>query len=157
MWELDHKDSWVAKNWCFWIVVLEKTLESLPWTAGDQTSQPWRKSVLNILWKDWCWSFNPLATWCKSWLIRKDPDVGKDWRQGEKGTTKDKMIDWHHWLNGHEFEQAPGDGEGQGSLVCCSPQGCNESNMTDWLNNKNNNLRLAYYFVKCFGCITIIT
>ena len=59
----------------------------------------------------------------KSWLIGKDPDAGKDWRQEEKGTTEDKMVGWHHWLNGHEFEQAPGGGEGQGSLVCCSPWG----------------------------------
>ena len=60
----------------------------------------------------------------KSWFIRKDPDAGKDWRLGEKGTTGDDMVGWHHQLNGHEFEQALGDGEGQGSLVCCSPWSC---------------------------------
>ena len=71
----------------------------------------------------------------KSWLIGKAPDAGKDWRQKEKGMTEDKMVGWHHWLNGHEFEQAPGDGEGQG-LACCSPWGCKESDATEQLNNK---------------------
>ena len=70
----------------------------------------------------------------KSWLIRKDPDAGKDWREKEKATTEDKMVRWHHWLNGHEFEQAPGNGEGQGSLTCCSPWGRKESDMTEQLN-----------------------
>ena len=68
-------------------------------------------------------------------LIGKDSDPGKDWRQEEKGTTEDKMIGWDHWLNGHEFEQAPGDGEEQGSLACCSPWGRKESDTTEWLNN----------------------
>ena len=75
----------------------------------------------------------------KSWLIEKDPDAGEDWRQEQKGTTEDEMVGWHHRLNGHEFEQAPGVGEGQGGLVCCSPWGCKESDMTGWLNNNNNN------------------
>ena len=69
-----------------------------------------------------------------NWLIGKDPDTGRDWRQEEKGTTEDEMVGWHHWLNGHEFEQALGVGEGQGSLVCCSPWGLKESDMTEWLN-----------------------
>ena len=72
----------------------------------------------------------------KSWLIGKDPDAGKDWRQ-EKGTSEDEMVGWHHWLNGHELEQAPGDGDGQGSL-CCSPWGHKESDMTEWLNWTGN-------------------
>ena len=67
----------------------------------------------------------------KSQFIRKDPDAGKDWRQEEKGTTEDEMVGWHHWLNRHEFEQALGDGEGQGSQACCSPWGCRKSDMTD--------------------------
>ena len=71
----------------------------------------------------------------KSWLTGKDPDAGKDWRQGEKRMTEDKMIGWHHQLNGHEFEQAPGDGEGQGSPVCCSPWGHKELDTTELLNN----------------------
>ena len=69
----------------------------------------------------------------KNWLIGKDPDAGKDWKQ-EKGTTEDEVVGWHHWLNGHEFEHAPEVGDGQGSLTCCSPCGCKESDMTEWLN-----------------------
>ena len=71
----------------------------------------------------------------KSQIIGKDPDAGKDWRQEEKGMTEDKMVGWHHQLNGHEFEKAPGDGEGQGSLVCCSPWGHKELHMTERLNS----------------------
>ena len=74
----------------------------------------------------------------KSQLIRKDPDGGKDWRQKEKGTTEDEMVGWHHWLDGHEFEQSPGDGDGQGRLVCCSPWGCKELDTTKRLNNIQN-------------------
>ena len=70
----------------------------------------------------------------KNWLIRKDHDAGKDWRHGEKGMTEDKMIGWHHWLDGHEFEWAPGDGKGQGSLMCFSPWGHKQSDMTERLN-----------------------
>ena len=70
----------------------------------------------------------------KNWLIGKDPDAGKDWRQEEKGMTEDEMVGWHHWLDGHEFEQVPGVGDGQGSLVCCSPWGCKETDPTEHLN-----------------------
>ena len=72
----------------------------------------------------------------KSWLTGKDPDAGKDWGQEEKGETKDKMVEWHHRLDGHEFEPTPGDSEGQGSLVCCSPWGHKQSNTTEQLTNK---------------------
>ena len=75
----------------------------------------------------------------KSWLIGKDPDAGKDWGQEEKGMTEDEMVGWHHWLDGHEFEQAPEGSEGQEILVYCSPWGCRELDMTEWLNNNNNN------------------
>ena len=70
----------------------------------------------------------------KNWLLGRDPDAGKDWRQEEKGTTEDEMVEWHHRLGGHEFEQALGVGDGQGSLVCYSPWGCKESDTIDWLN-----------------------
>ena len=79
----------------------------------------------------------------KNWFIRKDPDTGKDWRQ-EKGMTEDKIVGWHHWLNGHEFEQALGNGEGQGSLACCSPWGLKELDMTEQLNNNDNRLRRKF-------------
>ena len=70
----------------------------------------------------------------KNWLSEKDPDAGKDWRQEKKGTAEDEMIGWHHQLDEHEFDQAPRVGNGQGDLVCCSPWGCKESDITEWLN-----------------------
>ena len=133
MWELDHKESWALKNWCFWPVVLEKTLESpLDNKAiNPKLNKPWIfigrahvEAKTPIVW-------SPDA---KSWLIRKHPDAGKDWRQEEKGTTEDEMVGCHHWLDGHEFEQAPGVGDGQGSLACCSPWGHKELDTTEWLN-----------------------
>ena len=112
----------------------EDSWESLGWQ--DQTSPSYRKSVLNIHWKDWCWSQTPIL-WppdVKNWLIGKAPDAGKDWRREEKGMTEDEMFGWHHQLNGHEFEQAPGVGEGQGSLACCSPWAHKASDRTERLN-----------------------
>ena len=122
--ELDHKESWALKNWCFWTVVLEKTLES-PLGCKEikpvhpKGNQSWifigrTEAEAPILWP-------PDA---KSWLIGKAPDAGKGWRREEQGMTEDEMVGWHHWLDGHEFEQTPGDSEGQGSLACCSPWGC---------------------------------
>ena len=106
---------------------------------GDPTSPSQRKSVQGVHLKDWCWagSSNTLATWCKELIhyIRKDPDAGKDWGWKEKGMTEDEMVGWHHRLNGHEFKQAPGDGEGQGSLTCCSPWGCRVGH--DWATKLN--------------------
>ena len=140
MWELDHKESWALKNWCFWTAVLEKTLKS-PFdskkikSVNPKGNQSWvfirrtdaeAEAPTGGLWP-------PVA---KSWLIGKDPDAGKDQRQEKKGTTEDEMVGWHHWLDGHEFEQAPEDGDGQGSLVCCSPWGHKELDMNEWLNNK---------------------
>ena len=96
------------------------------------------KSILSIQWRDWCcgWSSIIWPPGVKSWLTRKNPDAGKDWGKEEKGTTEDEMVGWHHRLNGHEFEQAPGGGEGQGSLACCSPWGCKELDTTERLNNR---------------------
>ena len=81
----------------------------------------------------------------KSRLIQKDPDAGKDWRQEEKGTTEDEMVGWHHWFNGHEFEQTLGDSEGQGSLACCSPWGRKQSDMTEELNNYRPRKHFLHY------------
>ena len=137
MWELDHKESWAPKNWCFWTVVLEKTLESSldckeikP--VNHKGNQSWifigrtdAETETPILWP-------PDA---KNWLLRKDPDAGKNWRQEEKGTTEAVMVGWHHWCNGREFEQALGVGDAQESLACCSsPWGHKESNTTEQLN-----------------------
>ena len=136
MWELDFKESWVPKNWCFWTVVLEKTLESSldfkkTQPVHPKGNQSWifigrtdAEPETPILWP-------PAA---KNWLIGKDPDAGKDWRQEEKGATEDEMVGWHHWLNGHEFELSPGVGDGQGGLVCCSPRSRKESDTTERLN-----------------------
>ena len=100
---------------------------------GDPTSQSWRKSVLTIHWKDWYWSWssNFWPPYMKSWLIKKDSDAEKDWRQKKKEMTEDEMFGWHHQLDGLEFELAPGVGVGQGSLACCSPWGCKELDMTE--------------------------
>ena len=135
MWELDYKESWVRKNWCFWTVVLEKTLES-PLDCREiqpvnpKGNQSWifigrtdAEAETPVLWPD-----------VKNWLIWKDPDAGKYWMQEEKGTTEDEMVGWHHQLNGHEFEWTPGVGNGQRGLACCGPWGHKESDTTEWLN-----------------------
>ena len=109
----------------------EDSQESLG-QQGDQSSQSYGKSTLNTHWKDWFWSWSSLTL--ANWLIGKDPDAGKDWRKNEKRETEDKMVGWHHRLNGHGFEWAPGDGEGQRSLACCSPWGRKESDTTERLN-----------------------
>ena len=90
----------------------------------------------------------------KIWLIGKDPNTGKDWRQEEKGPTEKEKVGWHHWLNGHEFKHAPGDGEGQGSLVCCSPRGCKESDVIEQLSNNKVLCVLShpYLFLLFFYC-----
>ena len=139
MWELGYKESWVLKNWCLWTVVLEKTLDSpLNWKEiqpvhpkGDQSwvfmGETNAEAETPIFW----------PPDVKNCFIGKDPNAGEDWRQEKKGTTEDEMVGWHHWLNGHEFEQVPGVGDGQGSLVCCSPWGRKESDMTEQLNWTN--------------------
>ena len=137
------KESWVLKSWCFWTVVFKKTLES-PLDSKEikpvnpKGNQPWifigrtdADAEAPILW--------PLDE--KNWLIGKDTDAVKDWRQEEKGTTEDEkgtteveMVGWHHQLDAYEFETAPGAGDGQGSLMCCSPWGCKVLDMTEQLN-----------------------
>ena len=139
MWELDYKESWVPKNWCFWNMGLEKTLES-PLDSKEikplnpKGNQPWifigrTDAETPIL--------GPPDA--KSQLIRKDPDAGKDSRQ-EKGMTEDMTVGWHRWLNGHEFEQVLGGGEGQRSLACCSLWGCKELDVTEWLDSNNTGI-----------------
>ena len=135
MWELDYKESWALKNWCFWIVLLEKTLES-PLDSKDiqpvhpKGDQSWvfigRTDVeakTPILW----------PPYVKSWLTGKDPDAGKDWGQKEKGMIEDEMVGWHHQLNGYGFGWTLGFGDGQGGLVCCSPWDHKESDVTEQL------------------------
>ena len=136
MWELDGEESWVLKNWCFWTVVLEKTLES-PLDCeeiqpvhpkGDQswvfTGRNDAKAETPVLW----------PPHVKSWLIGKDSDAGRDWGQEEKGMTEDEMAGWHHRLHGHEFEWTLGVDDRQGGLACCDSWGSKESDITEWLN-----------------------
>ena len=133
MWELDCEEGWAPKNWCFWTVVLEKTLES-PLDCKDiqpvhsEGDQPWdffgrndAKAETPVLW----------SPHVKSWLIGKDSDAGKDWGQEETGMTEDEMAGWHHGLDGRESEWTPGDGDGQGGLVCCNSWGLKESDTTE--------------------------
>ena len=138
MWELDYKESWGQKNWCFWTVVLEKTLESPLDCKEIQPVHPKGDQSWLFIGRTDAEAETPIV-WPpdeKNWHVRKPPDAGKDWRQEEKGTTEDEMVGWHHGLNGDEFEQTPGVGNGQGGLACCSPLGCKESDTTEWLNNK---------------------
>ena len=134
MWKLEYKESWTQKKLCFSTVVLKKTLESpldckeihpvhpkgnQSWAINGRTDAEAKPPIL--------WPPD-----VKNWLIWKDPYAGKDWRWEEKGTTEDEIVGWHHWLDGREFEQAPGFGDGQGSLACCSPWGHKELDKTEW-------------------------
>ena len=131
-----NKESWVPKNWCFWTVELEKTLET-PLDCKEikpvspKGNQSWilirrtdAEAEAPVLW----------LSDMKSWLIRKDPDAGKDWRQEEKGMTEEEMVGWHHQLDGPEFEWTLGDEDGQGDLVCCDSWGHKQLDTTEWLN-----------------------
>ena len=126
------QEGWAPKNWCFWTVVLEKTLDSplnnkeikpvhpkgnQPWIFIGRTDAEAEAPII-------------LPPDVKNWLIGKDPEIGKDWSQEEKGTIEDETVGWHHRLNGQEFEQTLGNTEGQRSLACCSLLGCKESDMT---------------------------
>ena len=143
MWELDYKESWVPKNWCFWTVVLKKTLENPLDCKEIQPVHPkgnlsWMFIQEGLMLKLKLWYFG------QNWLLGKDPDAGKDWQQEEKGMTEDEMVGWHHQLDGNEFEQVPGAVDGQGGLACCSPWGrsirhdwVTELNWTDYKNMKS--------------------
>ena len=140
MWELDHKEGWASKNWCFWTVLLEKILETPLDCKEIKTVNPKGYQSWIFIGRTNAEAESPVL-WPpdeKSWLIGKDPDAGKDWGQEEKGMTEDEMVGWHHRLNGHEFEQTPGDCEGQGSLIYWSPWCHKELGTIEWLNNNNN-------------------
>ena len=134
--ELDYKESWVLKNWYFWTVVLEKTLESPLDCKEIQPVHPKGNQSWIFIGRTDFEAKTPIL-WppdSKNQLIGKDLDAGKDWRQEEKGMTEDEMVGWHQRHNGHEFEEAPEAGDGQGGLACCSPRGCKELDMTKQLN-----------------------
>ena len=133
MWELDYKESWAPRNWCFWSVVLEKTLESPLDCKEIQPVHPKENRSWMFIGRTDVEAETPVL-WppdAKSWLIGKEPDA---WGQEEKGTTEDEMVGWHHRLNGHEFGWAPGVGVGQGGLACCDSWGRKESDMIKQLN-----------------------
>ena len=130
------EEGWALKNWCFWTVVLEKTLGS-PWDCKEiqpvhsEGDQPWdffgrndAEAETPVLW----------PPHLKSWLTGKDSDAGRDWGQEEKGTTEDEMAGWHHWLNGCDSEWTPGVGDRQGGLACCNSWGRKELDTTERLN-----------------------
>ena len=160
MWELDCEESWAPKNWCCWTVVLEKTLESsldckeikLVHPKGNQSwifiGRTDAEAETPIFWS--------LDT--KNWFLRNDPNAGKDWRQEDKGTTEDEMVGWHHQLDGNDFEQALGVGDGQGRLVCCSPWHCKHSDIIEWLNlsELKNCFDLLKYFKQSFHILYLI-
>ena len=141
MWELDHKESWALKNWCFWTVTLEKTLESpldckiKPVNYKANQSQIFigrtgSEAEAPIFW----------PSDGKNWFIGKDPGAGKDWGQEEKRTTEDEMVGWHHWLNGHGFAWTPGVGDEQGGLACCGSWG----HIHEWVAELNWTISAGY-------------
>ena len=140
MWELDYKENWAPKNWCFWTVVLEKTPESPLDCKEIQPIHPKGNQSRIFIGKTDAEAETPIL-WppdAKNWLIGKDPDAGKDWRQEDRGMTEDEMVGWHNW---HEFEQVLGVGDGQGILVCCCPWGRKELDTTEWLHCTELNRR----------------
>ena len=136
MWELDYKESWAAKNWCFGTVVLEKNLESPLDGKEIQPVNPKGNQSWILTWRTDAEAETPIL-WPpdeKSWLIWKDPDAGQDWRQEEKGKIEDEMVGWHHWLDGKLWASPGSWSDGQGSLACYSPRGHKESDTTEQLN-----------------------
>ena len=136
MWELDCEESWAPKNWCFWTVVLEKTLESPLDCKEIQPVHPKGDQSWVFIGRADVEAETPML-WppdVKNWLIWKDPNAGKDWRREEKGITEDEMVGWHHRLNGHEFGWTLGVGDGHGGLACCGSWGHKESDTTEQLN-----------------------
>ena len=156
MWELDHKEIWAPTNWCFWTVVLRKTLES-PLDCKEiqpvppKGNQSWifigrtdAEAEAPILW----------PSDAKNWLVGKDPNAGKDWKQEEKGMREHDMVGWHHWPDGHEFEQALGVDNRQGSPPCCSPWGQKEFGH-DWATELIHMLKWYLVSQPCYNPFTL--
>ena len=154
MWELDYKESWAPKNWCFWTVVLEKTLESPLDCKEIKLVHPKGNQFWIFIGRTDVEAETPIL-WppdVKNWFIWKDPDPGKDWRQ-EKGMTEDETVGWHHQLNGHEFELTPGVGNGQGGLECCdSWDRKSQTRLRDWIE-----LNWTYYVWEECNCVVVWT
>ena len=138
----DYKESWAQKNWCFWTVVLEKTLESPLDCKENQPVHPKGDQSWVFIGRTDVEAETPVF-WppdVKNWFIWKDPDAGRDWGQEEKGTTEDEMAGWHHWLDRRESEWTPAVGDRQGGLACCGSWGRKESDTTE-LNWTESNLK----------------
>ena len=154
MWRLDHKESWVLKNWYFWTVVLEKTLESPLDCKEIQPVHPKGDQCWMFIWRTDAKAETPVL-WpphAKSWLIGKDSNAGRDWGQEKKGTTEDEMTGWHHRLDGHEFEWTPSVDDGQGGLACCNSWGRKVGH--DWATKLNwtsisSSLTKGFYYYAC--------
>ena len=160
MWEWDYKESWALNNWCFWSVLLEKTLESPLDCKEIQPVNPKGNQSWIFIGRSDAEAETPIL-WtpdAKNWLIGKEPDAGKGWRQEEKGTTDDEMVGWCHRLYGHEFEQARGVGDGQWCQVCCSPWDHKELDTTEWLKWTELNLFKRYSLAQllCQVLMTIL-
>jgi len=152
MWELDYKERWMLKNWCFWTMVLEKTLESLFDCKEIQIVHPKGDQSWMFIGRTDVDAETPIL-WpsdATSWLIWKDPDAGKYRGQEEKGTTEDEMVGRHHWLSGHGFWSTSVVGDGQGGLACCSSWSRKESDTTEWLNWTELNKQLALWGWECW-------
>ena len=135
MWELDYKESWALKNWCFWTVVLEKTLESPLDCKEIQLVNPKENQSWIFFGRNDAKAETPVFGHLMQRVDSLEKtDAGRDWGQEEKGTAEDEMAGWHHWLDGHEFEWTLGVGDGQGGLVCCDSWGRKESDTTEQLN-----------------------
>ena len=151
MWELDYKESWAPKNWCFWTVVLKKTLGSPLDCKEIQPVHPKEDQSWVFIGRTDAEAETPIL-WPpheKSWLIWKDPDAGKDWGQEEKGTTEDEMVGWHHRLNGHGFGWTLAVGDGQGGLACCGSWAHKELDTVEqlnWTELKLIFLHLTFFF-----------
>ena len=153
IWELEYKESWVLKNWCFWTVVLEKTLESPLDCKEIQPVHPKGDQSWVFIARTDVEGETPILV--KSWLTGKDPDAGKDWGQEERGMTEDEMVGWHHQLDGHGFGWTPGVGDG---LAWCSSRGCKESDTTEQLTELIDPISLFLIllpFLCVFYCLLI--
>ena len=153
MGEIDSGGNWVLflidafELWCW------RKLMRVPWTATRSNQSILKEISSEYSLEGLMLTLKLLILWppdVKNWLTGKDPDAGKHWRQEEKGATEDEMVGWHHRLNGHEFGQAPADGEGQGSLVCCSPWGLKESDTTQQLINSSKVNRILVSYTRYF-------
>ena len=160
MWKLDYKKCWASKNWCFWTVVLDKTLESPLDCKEIQPDHPKGDQSLVFIGRTDVEAETPIL-WpphAKTWLIGKDSDAGRDWGQEEKGMIEDEMAGWHHRLDGRGFGWTPGVGDRQGGLACCGSWGRKESDTTERLNwTELNTDHYSYRFLHFTGKYTIWT